>query len=164
MIVAAPAPVPVRLTVCGLPATLSTTLIVPVVVPVAAGVNVTLIVQAAPDVSEVPQLLVWPKFALAVMEVIASVTLPMLVSVTVCAALVVPTVCDANVRVLGRKAYSGRSASSEQAHGLRASGSVVVNRHISGHRGGECRRERDADRATRYRWQACAGQLLVSPY
>jgi hypothetical protein len=42
---AALAPVPVRLTVCGLPEALSVTVIAPVLVPVAVGVNVTLIEQ-----------------------------------------------------------------------------------------------------------------------
>ena len=49
---------PVRLTVCGLPVALSVTVIVPGCVPVAVGVNVTLIVQLAPAATEVPQVLV----------------------------------------------------------------------------------------------------------
>jgi hypothetical protein len=49
-------PVPLRLTVCGLPVALSVMLSVPVSVPVAVGVNVTLIVQAVATASEVPQL------------------------------------------------------------------------------------------------------------
>jgi hypothetical protein len=51
-------PVPVRLAVCGLPAALSVTVIVPVRVPAAVGVNVTLIVQFALAAREVPQVLV----------------------------------------------------------------------------------------------------------
>src|ERR1700742_3972996 len=81
------APVPVRPTVCGLPATLSEMLNVPVSVPVAVGVKVTLIVHAAPAPNDDPQLLVWPKFALAVIEVIVSAVVPILVRVTGCAAL-----------------------------------------------------------------------------
>jgi hypothetical protein len=50
-------PVPVRLTVCGLPAALSATEIEAVRVPEAAGVNVTLMVQLAPATIELPQLL-----------------------------------------------------------------------------------------------------------
>src|SRR5215813_4585468 len=80
---------------------LSATLIVPVKVPVVVGVNVTLIVQAAPARSEVPQLLVWPKFVLAVIDVIVSVVEPMFVNVTGWAGLVVPTVCEAKVRLPG---------------------------------------------------------------
>src|SRR5258706_15082825 len=51
-------PVPVRLAVCGLPAALSVTVIVPVRVPAAVGVKVTLMVQFAPAATEVPQVLV----------------------------------------------------------------------------------------------------------
>jgi len=55
---AAAAPVPVRLTVCGLPAALSEMLTDAVRVPVAVGVNVTLIVQLPPAATELPQVLV----------------------------------------------------------------------------------------------------------
>src|SRR5258705_11485587 len=51
-------PVPVRLTICGLPVASSVIVMVPVRVPVAVGVNVTLIVQLAPAATEVPQVLV----------------------------------------------------------------------------------------------------------
>ena len=51
-------PVPVRLTVCGLPPALSVIVIAPVCVPVAVGVNVTLIMQFAPAANDVPQVLV----------------------------------------------------------------------------------------------------------
>src|SRR6266571_4339857 len=50
-------PVPVRLTVCGLPLALSLTAIIAVRAPAAVGLNVTLIVQWAPAASEVGQLL-----------------------------------------------------------------------------------------------------------
>ena len=55
---AAPVPVPVKLTVCGLPAALSAMLTVAVRFPGAVGVNVTLIVQLALAATEVPQVLV----------------------------------------------------------------------------------------------------------
>jgi hypothetical protein len=80
--VAAADPVPVRLTVCGLPAMLSLMLTVPVSVPVVKGVNVTPIVQVAPDTREVPQLFVWPKLPVALIDVIPSVTLPVFVRLT----------------------------------------------------------------------------------
>ena len=51
-------PVPERLTVWGLPAALSEMLRVPLRVPVAVGVKVTLIVQLAPAATLVPQLFV----------------------------------------------------------------------------------------------------------
>ena len=85
------APVPVRLTVCGLPVALSATVIVPGWLPAAVGVNVTLMEQLAPAATETAQVLVWAYGALAVMLVIFSAAVPELVSVTVCAALVVFT-------------------------------------------------------------------------
>ena len=51
-------PVPERLTVCGLPLALSAMLTEAVRLPLAAGVNVTLIVQLAPPATELPQVLV----------------------------------------------------------------------------------------------------------
>ncbi len=51
-------PVPVRLAVCRLPAALSVIVMAPVRVPVAVGVNLTLIVQLPPAATEVPQLFV----------------------------------------------------------------------------------------------------------
>ncbi len=49
------APVPVRVTFCGLPEAVSATETVPVAVPAAVGLKVTLIVQLAPDARLVPQ-------------------------------------------------------------------------------------------------------------
>src|SRR6266566_7222530 len=63
------APVPVRLTVCGLPVALSLTLSVALRVPVALGVNLALMVQLAPAASVdglKGQLLVWAKLPLLV--------------------------------------------------------------------------------------------------
>ena len=79
-------PVPVRLAVCGLPLALSVTVKVPERVPLAAGVNVTLMVQLELAASELPQLLVWPKSALlvpvtAMLEMLKAAP-PELVSVT----------------------------------------------------------------------------------
>ena len=84
-------PVPVRLTVCGLPVALSVTVMVPGWLPVAVGVKVTVMVQLAPAATDVPQVLVWAYCALAAMLVMVSAPVPPLVSVTVCAALVVFT-------------------------------------------------------------------------
>ena len=81
-------PVPVRATVCGLPEALSVTVMEPGWLPVAVGVNVTLIEQLAPAATELPQVLVWAYGALAAMLVRLSVAVPELVKVTVCAALV----------------------------------------------------------------------------
>src|SRR5207245_440551 len=60
------APVPVRVAVCGLPVALSVTATVAVLVPEAAGVNVTLIAQVAPAATDVPHVLLWVKSPLLV--------------------------------------------------------------------------------------------------
>jgi len=89
-------PVPVRLTVCGLPPALSVMVKFPVRAPAAVGVNVTLIVQVFdPAVAgkvagqAVAPVLVSAKSPDAAMELIVSAAFPVFVSVTVCAALVV---------------------------------------------------------------------------
>jgi hypothetical protein len=64
---------------------------VPVLVPAATGVKVTEMVQSAPALKVVGQVLVWEKSPLDVMPEIVSETLPVLVSVTVWAWLLVPT-------------------------------------------------------------------------
>jgi hypothetical protein len=80
-------PVPMRLTVCGLPLALSVTETEAVRVPLAEGVKVTLIVQLVPAATELPQVLVWAKsLALApvsAMLVILNAALPELVRVIV---------------------------------------------------------------------------------
>ena len=83
------APVPVRLTVWGLPVALSVTVIVPGRLPTAVGVKVTLMEQLAPAAREAPQVLVWEYGALATMVVMFRAAVPELVSVTDCAALLV---------------------------------------------------------------------------
>ena len=83
------APVPVRLTVCGLPVALSVMVMEPGWLPVAVGVKVTLMEQLAPAAREAGQVLVSEYGALAVMLVMFSAAAPPLVRVTVCAALVV---------------------------------------------------------------------------
>ena len=84
-------PVPVRVTDWGLPVALSVTVMVPGWLPEAVGVKVTLMEQLAPGATEAPQVLVWAYGALAAMLVIFNAAVPPLVSVTVCAALVVFT-------------------------------------------------------------------------
>ena len=82
-------PVPLKLAVCGLPVALSATLRVPLRVPVAVGLNVTLMAQlalAARVEGLKGQLLVWAKSPLLapVIEtlVMVSAELPLLVRVT----------------------------------------------------------------------------------
>jgi hypothetical protein len=84
-------PVPERATVCGLPVALSVTVVVPGWLPAAVGVKVTLMEQLAPAATEAGQVLVWEYGALTTMVVMFSAAVPELVSVTVCAALVVFT-------------------------------------------------------------------------
>jgi hypothetical protein len=83
------APVPVRVAVCGLFVALSVTTTVPERVPVAVGVNTTLIAQVAPAATELPQVLVCEKSPVVETLVMASGPAPVLVSVTVCAGLAV---------------------------------------------------------------------------
>src|ERR1700730_1010337 len=54
----APEPVPVSATLCDPPAALSTSVMLPVWVPVVVGVNVTVMLQAPPAATDDPQLLV----------------------------------------------------------------------------------------------------------
>ena len=85
-------PVPLSATLCGLSKALSEMLMVPVLVPRDTGLKVTEIVQLAPALTVVPQVLVWEKSPLAVIFVIASEALPVLVNVTVCGLLLVPAI------------------------------------------------------------------------
>jgi hypothetical protein len=75
---------------------LSVIVSVPARVPVAAGVNVKLIMQDAPAVTDVPQLFVCAKSPAFVpvmaILVMPNAAFPVLLNVTACAALVVPTV------------------------------------------------------------------------
>jgi hypothetical protein len=86
-------PVPVRLTVCGLPVALSAMLTEAVRIKGAVGENVTLIVQLPPAATELPHVLVCPKSPalVPVMLMLLMVTLPAVLRVMVSAELVVPT-------------------------------------------------------------------------
>ena len=89
-------PLPPNAAVCGLPLALSVTATLAVRVPVAVGLNVTLIVQLAPALTELPQVLLWAKSPLLVpvmaMPLMLSAALPALDRVIDCAALLAPTV------------------------------------------------------------------------
>jgi len=89
-------PVPVKLTIWGLPLALSVSVRLPERLPVAAGVNVTLITQlllAATGalVLQVVPLAATAKSPVAAMLVKVKDAVPLLVTVTALAALVVPT-------------------------------------------------------------------------
>jgi hypothetical protein len=92
-------PLPVRLTVLVAPPAL--TVRVPVREPVAVGVKVTLTVQDAPAAIEDPQLLVWAKSPLVVIDETDAAELVVLETDTVCAALVVPTTADPKFSAVG---------------------------------------------------------------
>ena len=78
------------------------------IAPLKLGVNVTLKVHAAPAARVAPQGAVpdgvAAKSPLATMPEMVSVAPELFVSVTVCGALVVPTACDAKVRLVGDNA------------------------------------------------------------
>lgn len=104
VIVTAAFPVPVRLTICGEFIALSATETVAVRVPTVVGLNVTDIVQLLVAANVVPHGVVpLPTDAKSPVVVMASDVLaePVFFTVTVLPALVVPTVCAANVSLVG---------------------------------------------------------------
>jgi hypothetical protein len=107
----AAAAVPVSEAVCGLPAALSAIEIEPVLLPAAVGLKTTVIVHVALCATDVPQVLVWlksPEFVPVMpIEVILSEALPVLDKVMAWLALAVPTVCEANIRLVGVKLTLG---------------------------------------------------------
>jgi len=98
---------PLKATDCGLPGALSVTKSVPFIVSEVLGVKVTVTMQFAPDARVEPQVLVSPKLALAAILTMLSVAVPELLSVTVCAALVVPTASKPKVRSVTDKVTLG---------------------------------------------------------
>jgi hypothetical protein len=98
---------PLKLTVCGLLLALSVTVSVPVRVPDAVGVKITLMTQLVPGAMLAVQLLVWAKSPLAAMLDKVSVPVPELVSMTVWPALGVPTVWLVKVRLEGASDTAG---------------------------------------------------------
>src|SRR5260370_14721315 len=85
-------PRPLSETVCGLPMALSVNVMEPLRVPTAVGVKVTKMVQLPRAARLPPQLLVWAKSPLAaIVRLLSARTALVLVSVTDCGALGVPT-------------------------------------------------------------------------
>ena len=125
---------PVKLTICGLPAALSVIVTAPVPVPVAVGVNLTLIWQLDPAPSVDLHVVVREKGLLAVMTTDLSVAVPVLVIVTVCAALVVPTVCAANVKLVSERLTAGAVPAPERVMvcGLLPASSEMVIAPVNG--------------------------------
>ena len=106
------APVPVSDTFCGLLEAESVRVSVPVRVPAPVGVKVTLMVQLTPAARLLPQLLVWEKSPLVVMELMLMELAVSLVAVTVCGALLLPTFCEAKVKrqsLLNENSFSTRA-------------------------------------------------------
>jgi len=98
---------PVRPRVWGEPEALSVRVTTPERAPVVVGVKVTVIEQLAAAAREEPQLLVWAKSPEAAMVVRVRGAVPELVNFTICAALVVPMVWEAKVRLVGERVTAG---------------------------------------------------------
>ena len=96
---------PVSFTVCGLVEALLVTVTAPLMLPVVLGLNVTLTVQDAPAAMLEPQGVPPPaateKSPLAAKDKELRVVVRLLVMVSVCAALVLPTTVEAKVRLVG---------------------------------------------------------------
>src|SRR6266567_963548 len=101
-------PVPLKATLCGLSAALSVIVRLALSTAATVGVKVTLIVQEAPNASVLGlmgQLLVWAKSPAFVPPMLIAVRVkapvPLSVSVTVWAVLLVPTAWFAKLRLVG---------------------------------------------------------------
>jgi hypothetical protein len=111
-------------------------------VPAAVGANITLIEQLAPAATLLPHVFVWEKSPgfVAVKPTLSmySAAFPVLVRVTFCAALVVPTYCWLNVRLVGERltigAAGGGLLAPPQAVHNPISSSEVANNKASGRR------------------------------
>lgn len=86
---------------------MSVIVIVPVRCPCIVGANVTLIVQLGPMATVAPHVLVCKKSPLIAMLVIVRVSVPLLVSITVWAGLVVPITWSPKVRLVGVSVTAG---------------------------------------------------------
>src|SRR5579885_3332865 len=104
---AGPVPAPVKEITWGLPPELSCRLMDPVRTPEVVGVNVMDKLQLLAAATLPPQLSVSAKSPPATTEEIRSAELPMFCSVTLCAAVVVPTCVRANCNEVGRKVTAG---------------------------------------------------------
>jgi hypothetical protein len=92
--------VPVNETVWVLGDALSATVSVPVREKIAVGLNVSVTVQLAPALNEPPHVVDSEKSPPAVMLVRASAAVPVLVTITDCAALAVPTFSSPKLRLV----------------------------------------------------------------
>src|SRR6266516_594480 len=92
---------------CGLSVASSVIVTVPVRTPFALGLKATLIVQLPPAGTLEPQLFCAMKSPLAAMLEMVNVAPPVLVSVTLCGLLVVPTSCLLNARAVWDRLTAG---------------------------------------------------------
>lgn len=92
----APSPVLLKVTEAGAGLLLLDSDSDPVRLPTTVGLKTTLMVQLAPAATEAPQLLVWLKSPLTVTEEMEREVFPLLVSVTACPALELPSACEGN--------------------------------------------------------------------
>ena len=115
--VVVPMPLPARATVVGLLTALLVIVRAPVRLPLAVGRNVTLTVQEAPTARLVPQVFVWAKSPLVATDEIEAVAVPVFWTDTDCAALVVPTIALAKLRLDGvaDERRTGRGPGSREA-------------------------------------------------
>jgi hypothetical protein len=94
-------PVPLRLTTRGALEALSLIAIDALIAPLTLGANLTEIEQLFPAATDPLHVLVWVKAVLIVIPARLSVALPVLLSVTVLAELLVPTACLPKARLDG---------------------------------------------------------------
>jgi hypothetical protein len=100
-------PAPLRETECGLPIVLSVIVIEALRGPNWLGVKVTLMVQFAPAATFESHVLLWVKsaalFPVSAMLLITTAEVPVLVTVSCCALLTVPTSCRPKLRLEGAR-------------------------------------------------------------
>ena len=106
-VTASPSPVPPRETVWGELPALSVSVRVPVAAPVVVGVNVMEMMQFAPTARDEPQLLVWANGPEMLVAEMVSGSCPVLVRMTIWAALVAPMAWAGKLSVPGAKTASG---------------------------------------------------------
>src|SRR6266481_214318 len=108
-------PIPFKATTCGLVGASSVKVKLPVRVPFAVGLKVTLTAQLAPTDTVAPQVfLEIAKSPLAVMLAIFSVAVPVLVRVTLFALLVTPMTVLGKLSEVGDSVTAGTPSSTEK--------------------------------------------------
>lgn len=100
-------PLPDRVIACGLPAALSEIVTAPARAPLVAGLNVIEIEQVSLGARLFPQVVVSPKSPLGLMLLMVSAALPVLASVTIFAALVVPTAWSGKATLVVERLAAG---------------------------------------------------------